>query len=219
MVLLSQEIYQETREIVIGQRAKSQLLVELSDWFMDKYSVQIINFLFDKVPGPNSKRYRLYVIIENEADKKKLQPDIFHPIEKYQKQIAKKFQQLALKYKFIDKAKLKDLFVAFNDYSDEAKTMANWKAIEEAKEKIERKYSSVWGLLAMFSSTVVFYFSDSQIQENDENGLSEKIKNDYYEILKKYDEMDYYTIENFVIKFDSKENLDKNYEGNLYYYA
>jgi len=37
--------------------------------------------------------------------------------------------------------------------------------------------------------------------------------------LKAYDVLDYFTRENISLKFDSKENLDKNYDGNLFYYT
>ena len=159
------------------------------------------------------------LIVNSKEDKKKLWDGIFHPNEIYQEQIAKEFRRLARKYKFANKSKLKDLFVTINDYSDEAMTVANWKAIKEARGEIKNKYSQVWDLLSIFSTTVVFYYFDSQIQENEKNGVSERIKNDYYKILKKYDEFDYYTPENLIINFDSKENLDKNYEGNLFYYT
>ncbi len=46
----------------------------------------------------------------------------------------------------------------------------------------------------------------------------EKLRIDYFNILKKYDEFDYIKMEDFSIAFDSKENLDKNYKGNWYFY-
>jgi hypothetical protein len=71
----------------------------------------------------------------------------------------------------------------------------------------------------MFTASVVFYHSDVDIMTNENNGLSNSITNDYYSILKKYDELNYYTRENISLKFDSKENLDKNFEGSLFYYT
>jgi hypothetical protein len=71
----------------------------------------------------------------------------------------------------------------------------------------------------MFSSSVVFYYSDADITVNENNGISKAIMDTYYSILKKYDELNYFTRENIRLKFDSKENLDKNYQGNLFYYT
>ncbi len=71
----------------------------------------------------------------------------------------------------------------------------------------------------MFSGLVVFYFTDNDISVSNVNGASEKITNDYYTILKKYDELNYFTRENIAIKFDSKENVDNNFGGSLFYYT
>ena len=116
---------------------------------------------------------------------------------------------------------MSNLLVVYNDFSEEAKTAANWNAIKKANNYLKRKYrnDSLWYVEAEFSSVVIFYLNESDISRNDENGISRKIKMDYFNILKKYDEMNYYTLDNFVMTFDSKENLDKNYEGNLFYYS
>jgi hypothetical protein len=124
-----------------------------------------------------------------------------------------------LKYGFTDEANLENLFVIYNDFSDEARVAANWKAAEEVKTQIKSKYPVVWNVITMFSGSVVFYYSDADIAVNENNGISQAITDIYYSILKKYDEFNYFTRENISLKFDSKENLDKNYQGNLFYYT
>lgn len=141
------------------------------------------------------------------------------PNEAYQGQIALEFRRLALKHKFTDEAKLEKLFVIYNDFSEEAKTEANWKAIKEVETQIKSKYPIVWEVVSMFSGSVVFYYSHADIAVNENNGISQAITDTYYSILKKYDELNYFTRENINLKFDSKENLDKNYQGNLFYYT
>lgn len=123
MVLLDDDVYKETKEIVLGKRKKSPLLIELSDWFRLRYSV------------------------------------------------------------------LKNLFVIYNDFSDEAKVGANWKATEEVKTQIKSKYPVVWDVISMFSRSVAFYYSDADITLNENNGISKAITNIYYSILKKYDDV------------------------------
>ena len=68
-------------------------------------------------------------------------------------------------------------------------------------------------------SAKVYYYKNNDIDKNHKNGISKKIKSDYYEILKKYDKLDYYTFENFEMIYDSKENLDENYNGSLCIYS
>ena len=89
----------------------------------------------------------------------------------------------------------------------------------QRKPVIKNTYPQVWELITIFSSTVVFYYQDAQIRENEASGVSVSILEQYYRILKKYDELDYYTPENFNLKFDSKQNVDQNYEGSLFYYS
>jgi len=57
------------------------------------------------------------------------------------------------------------------------------------------------------------------MHENEANGVSPMILDDYYSLLKGYDELNYFTRQNIYIKFDSKENLEKNYQGSLFYYS
>ena len=219
MVLLDDAVYKETKKIVLGKAKRSPILIELSDWLMNMYSVKVLNFEFSKLIGSASGRYRLYIIIENTEDYQKMHVGNFEFNKEYQSQIAREFQTLAAKHRLAAEEQLRDLFVSYNDFSEEAKTEANWKAIDRFKWVVKFKYPEVWKVISMFSSTVVFYYGDSDIAPNEQNGLTEKIVNDYYAVLKKYDDLNYFTRENIQVKFDSKENVDKNYEGNLFYYT
>ncbi len=219
MVLLEDDVYKETKQIALGKSKRTPILIELSDWFTRTYSVKILNIQFWKLKIPKTKRYRLYVIFENTEDYQKMFFRTFEPKEDYQKQIAAEFHQLALKYQFAKEEQLKDLFVFYNDFSEEAKTEANWKAVKELRSFVNSKYPPVWLVIAMFSSLVVFYYSDNEIIANENNGISEMIADDYFSVLKKYDDLNYFTRETISIKFDSKQNLDKNYKGNLFYYT
>jgi hypothetical protein len=219
MVLLDDVIYKETKKFVLGKSKRSPMLIEFSDWFMETFSVRVLNIEFSKLKFPKTDRYRLYVIIENTEDHRKMYVETLKPKEEYQRQIASKFREIALKYKFAKEEQFENLFVIYNDFSEEAKTEANWKAIERFKWLVKFKYPAVWKVISMFSSTVVFYYSDSDVTLNEQKGISEKIISDYFAVLKKYDELNYFTKENIHVKFDSKENVDKNYEGSLFYYT
>ena len=219
MLLLDDATYNETKKIVLGKAKRSPILIELSDWLMKMYSVKVLNIEFGKLISSKSGRYRLCIILENTEDDQKMYVRNLEPNEEYQHQIASEFQRLAIKHRFATKEQLRDLFVTYNDFSEEAKTEANWKTIDKFKWLAKVKYPFVWDVISMFSSTVVFYYSDADIALNEQKGISEKIINNYYSVLKKHDELNYFTRENIQIKFDSKENVDKNYEGSLFYYT
>jgi hypothetical protein len=219
MVLLDDKTYRETKDIRLGKSKRSPLLDEFSLWFSGKYSVEIVNFAFDRLTTPGINRHRLCVIIENTPGYQKM---FTHPFEYngvYQAEIADEFERLALKHKFADEASLEDLFVSFVDFSDEARTDANWKAAQEVQASLKGKYPFVWEVIAPFSGSVVFYHTNQEVETYNNNGVSGQITDEYYAILKKYDELGYFTKENISLAFDSQENLDKNYAGNLFYYT
>lgn len=218
MVLLDDDVYQETKDIVLGRRHKTPLLSELSDWFKSTYSVNVLNIQFSKLL-PQTETYRLYVIIESTEDYQRMYVRPFCPNPEYQDQISHTFRELARKHGFADEPQLKSLFVIYNDFSEEAKTEANWNAAEEVERRLKSKYPAVWHVETPFSNAIVFYYHDTDIAMNESAGVSGAITEEYYSILKEHDELNCFTRENISLKFDSKENLDKNYQGSLFYYT
>ena len=217
MVFLNKRTYQETRKLTLGHKKKSQILIEFSVWLKDEYDIEVLNFEFGKMIRPD-KNYRLCIIIATEEDQRKMFEEPFKINSLYQRQIGNKFKELNRKYEYTDESKLVDLFISFNDFSHEARTLANRAAIKKARKMIMDKYDSVWDVHAQFERSVVFYYYDHQIKENESTGINDRITNEYYQILKVCDEFNYYQPDTFLIKFDSKENLDINYKGNLFYY-
>ena len=218
MVLLSKETYQDTRNIVLGHKEKGQFLDEFSDWLKDEFDIDALNFEFGPLPGPNEQRYRLYIIVKSAEDRNKMIVETYNFNPAYQQQIKTKFQELNQRYRYTDESKLIDLFVAFGDFSHDAKTLANWAAIDKARKIIKVKYEFVWRVHAQFERSVVFCYFTQQILENEINGINDQITYEYFQILQEYDECNCFQPDTFVIKFDSKENLDKHFEGNLFYY-
>jgi hypothetical protein len=218
MLLLDEEHYHETKNIVLGRSNKSPLVMELSDWFVRTYSVKLLNIEFDKMSTLNTKRHRLSVILENPEDYQKMHVSVHMPKKEYQKEIADEFQKLAAKYSFATEEQLEDLFVFYIDFSDEVKMTVCQNAAKEVERVIKVKFSAVWDVFTSFGKLFVFYYSDSDIINNEGNGISKAITEEYFSIVKKNDELNYLTIDNIWLKFDSKENLDKNYNGSFQNY-
>lgn len=76
----------------------------------------------------------------------------------------------------------------------------------------------LWEISRCFSSTTFFFYTDNQVKENSCNGMLEKLNEEYYKLLKVYDEFDYIKRESYSICIYSKENFDRNYASNWYYY-
>jgi len=217
LLLLDDKIYEETKNIVLGINEQSPMVKEFSDWFMRTLSVKILNIQFVKLRS--TKSYRLYIIFaETDQYNKMYIKPLIQPNENYQMLIKNEFTKLIIKYHITDIVKLNKIFITYNDFSEEAKTAANWSATNEVKTYIKSRYSFVWDVFTRYSDTTIFYYLENDVITYEKNGISKEIEKEYYKIVKTYDELNYYTRENIRLIFHSKEYLDKHYDGNMFYY-
>ena len=79
-----------------------------------------------------------------------------------------------------------------------------------------KKEANIWEIHTNGFGVCVFYDTENNKLLNQQNGITEDIHRIFYSSIKGLDEFDFYKEE--YITFDTKENLDKNYQGNLYYY-
>jgi hypothetical protein len=90
-------------------------------------------------------------------------------------------------------------------------------AMKQAKNELYFKHcnNNIWKIEDMSTKIVMFYETKDDLLLNTEYGYNQIIIEECYQIIKKFDELNYYNRENFNIEFDSKENLYTNYNGNL----
>lgn len=218
MVLVEDKIYHETLDILRGKIELLPLFKELKAFIQLQYGATVYNFVFRKMKLKNPrKQYNLYILLATTEDFRKMFSG-YNYSDSIQKEIANRFNELANQYNYSKPKLRQDVFVSFNDFSNEMKTDANWKAIKKASRFIQDKYASynVWGVHAAFGSSVVFFLSNEDLKKG--SSIKREIEDDYFYILKKQDEFNLFSRSCFSLEFDSKENLDVNYEGNLFYY-
>jgi len=213
------DIYEETLGIVLGMVKKSPVLEDLANWFMSTYSAKIINFRFALADTRQSNRYRLYMILETREDYLKMVNHLLHDNKAHTTHVANGFKGIAQRHQYATDEQIKEMWVAYQDFSEEAGRKTSRKAILEAKPQILEKNPTVWDVISSASyGLVVFYYTGNDVIENQNNGTSKMIEDAYYSILKKYDQIKFFTKGNMHLMFDSKENLDKNYGGSLFFY-
>jgi hypothetical protein len=76
----------------------------------------------------------------------------------------------------------------------------------------------IWQIVTQFEDVFVFFEKAYQVEEYSKSGKLEEIRYDYFNFLKKYDEFDLYKYDEFMIKFDSKEVLERDFKGNMFAY-
>lgn len=218
MYLLERDFYNETKKIKCGELKMSPLLKELSEWLEDEFKVKTLNFRFEVIRISKRNKFRLSIVVDNKEDYEKMDPDFFQQNEEVKNFIALKFKGFALKHNFPINKRIKNIFVVFRDFSKEARSEANERAVKGFSEEIKSRYPNVWSVYGVFDSLIVFYYLNIDVEINKNNGVNEAVRAQYYQAVKQFDEMNYFTLGNLDMKFDSKENLDENYDGNLYSY-
>ncbi len=214
MIAPSDIDYKETKLIKQGKRSLNKDFKELADWINSKYNLNVLNIYFDNIKPDN--RSRLNIIFEFKNDALKFSKGEFGNFyKKDQEIIAYKFEELNS-----SKYKITNLFVIFTAFEPIAKIEANEnvtkKEILNLKNKLNIK--DLWEISNMFSGVTFFFYTDQQVKNYNTNEMKEILISEYYQILRKYDEFSYFTKNNIFFAIDSKENFDKNYHSNWFYY-
>ena len=220
MISVENPTYQETLDLLTCRKRLSPMYMELKDWLIRAFQITAYNFEFREMTWAHAPaRYRLMPMLSSKADYDSMFDGGNYSADK-QAAIAGKIYELAGKYRVPDLDCYRNVFVAYCDFSQEIRTDYNNRAYNQLKDKLKEKYrrDSIWDIYAIFSSLTVFYQTDADVRFNQERGVSRQIKDEYYETLHRLDEFHVFTYENFDVTFDSKQNLDEHYQGNLYFY-
>ena len=228
--------YQETKDFLLHKAQPSPLISEFANWFLQKYSARLLNIDIEAFkPSELDLKYSLSIIIENRTGNFK-ESDL--SIES-KNDIKNKFIELSTKYNFANEhkinnkdnyiertthrnfAQIKNLenveYVFLSFFSEEAKTAFINGTLDEATIFLKNKYPEILWLERWQNNMAVIYHTDAQSDENDKKGINKMIMNDYFEFIKKHDELNFFTKPLTGI-FVSQETLNRNYMGKLYYY-
>jgi hypothetical protein len=113
-----------------------------------------------------------------------------------------------------------NFFVRYCNFAKEYTSFLNSKYSKEIIQKIKSKYSSlpIWEIYSFFEGGKLFYKTRKEVEEFKNNGTTQLIQKDYFEFLKLNDEYDLLNSNNFYLIADSKQVVDEEYDGNLFYY-
>jgi len=231
MVTSSDESYKSTKLIKQGKAKICTDFEPLADWILATYGYKPINIIYEKI---NNGRIipRLEIVFETAVNFYYIKTP-FDYDETITKAIAEKFEEIVsgiglnkkqtifnLFFRRKSKYDVRQMFVVFSEFKQIAKEEANEKIsnVEIRLLMEDLNNNQLWKIVQSFSSVVFFFYEQSQIQQNIDNGFRDLAAAKYFELLKKYDEFDYFKEDEFSVELDSKENLDKNYDGNFYYY-
>ncbi|WP_370089753.1 hypothetical protein [Ekhidna sp.] len=232
MILKSDKVYKQTKQIILGDSKMAPLYEPLANWIDSTFNVKTVNIVHDYING--NKRPRLNIIFEFEKEKLKFNgKERFGYDSSKQKKIAGEFERLMKEYFDSKRPGLlnffkrenhesiwKNLWVIFSSFEPVAKSEVNEKLPESRIKQLKNDIANpdIWEISRAFSGVTFFVHTDEQLKKYEKGTEKEVWRNQYFQLLKEYDEYNYFNLKTFNIYLDSKENFDNNYESSWFYY-
>jgi hypothetical protein len=220
--------YKSTKLIKQGKEILNEDFSLLAKWIDEKYGVKTFNIVYDEAAV--DKRPRLQIIFEFEEEENLFWAPYGFEKSK-QQEVAEQFTQMQkdksrgifnfLFAKKHQKYKTENIWIAFSSFMKCARMEIIWNISESDIKNLEEKLSlpELWKIYPETQGTTFFFYTSTQVKLFSENGVKEFITNEYFNLLKQYDDFNYFKASDFPIIFESKENFEVEYEGNLFRYS
>ena len=225
--------YKQTKKIRQGKLTIKSEFKPLAVWIDKEFGVKTINIIYYTID--KGQRPALNICLEFERDKGKFHDSTNFNFDSLKTQaIGKRFktnlkEQGIIKGKGLfdflqmdcdSKYKTNNIWIVFSAFDSIAKAEANESVPEEKIQELKKSIANkdLWEISRAFSGTTFFLYTEKQVEEYSKNGIKEEWTEKYFNLLQQYDEFHYIKREFYSIYLDSKENFDKNYQGNWFYY-
>lgn len=218
MLFGNPQLYADVRDAKLGKVDLPAPLERLRRLISEHFSINVLYIVYDYIDiGPAANRPRLNLIVETATNAAAVYHDRFTLKQEVRETTARYFTEIAAESPQTYDAD--NAHIVFDVFSEEAMGQAASRFREHHGEEIIAKFpdANIWAIEGVSKYTVVFYQSDIDVSINS-RGVSGEIEDCCYRLTKSYDEFEYFTRHDFPVSFDSKECLDSDYEGNLYYY-
>jgi len=233
MILPSDKEYTQTKRIILGAERMKPEFVPLAEWIDKTFDVKTINIIYDTL---DNKTPRIQICFEYEKEKNMfLNHDISYFDKSKQKAIGQKFSEI-IKQQEISKNSSSfsnifgfnkddiyltdNVFVIYGALEPVAKLEATYKITQKQTEEFIKSFDNkdIWTISIGFTIPTFFMFTDEKVKEYDKPEIKAMWADKFFDFVKPFDEFNYFKRTDIQVYLDSKENFDKNYEGNWYYY-
>lgn len=244
MIWFDKKAFKDTYKILKQEKILEPIYVDLKQFIEETFDIKVYNIVLQPIRSSlfakkirdsyfKNLKYKLICYVGSVTDREKMQTKIDVHLDKFpnahkmvndrekQNVILNRFFDLSEKYKFTIKVKKHEIWVDYFYWfsTDYLGFIVNSKVKKQVIDNILSKYekeANIWKIYTSGFGFYVFYQTDKDLIANRENGINENVKKVILLAIKELDEFDFYK-EDYIV-FDSKENLDKNYSGNVYYY-
>lgn len=233
MIMPSDKEYIQTKKIKLGAEKMKPEFVPLAQWIDKTFDVKTINIIYDTL---YENKPRVQICFEFEKEKNIfLTSDITYYDKTKQKLIAEKFKETieqqalskttnSLLNFFMPKQnggyQTENVFVIYGAFEPVAKQETTNKLTKELTDEFINSFNNqdIWTISIGFTIPTFFVYTDEKVKEYDKPEIRKMWADKYFDFVKPFDEFDYFKRENIQVYLDSKENFDKNYQSNWYYY-
>jgi hypothetical protein len=233
MILPSDKEYKQTKRIILGTERMKPDFVPLANWIDKTFDVKTINIIYDTL---DNKTPRIQICFEYEKEKNKfLTHNISYFDKSKQKVIGEKFTEI-IKQQGLSKNNgsfsnifglnkngiylTDNVFVIYGAFEPIAKLEATYKITQKQTEEFIKSFDNkdIWTISLGFTNPIFFMFTDEKVKEYDKPEIKTMWVDKFFDFIKPFDEFNYFKRTDIQVYLDSKENFDKNYESNWYYY-
>lgn len=210
--------YKDTLEVKRKEKKLPEISQRLISWINKEYEVQAINIYFDKnIPDD---RPRIQVIFDNAEDKAKfLENGIGNYLREKQKSISVQYIELVKELGLKESHQTDNVFVCYSEFSSINKSNIYNSVPKDRLGELFEKYKNqhVWQIQVYGSGLIVFFYTNNEKNNPDNDTMIENLQNEYFSLIKPFDEFGY--LSKTWVKKESKEDFDNIYEGNWFYWS
>lgn len=214
MIIPSDEDYQETKRVLQGRESMPESLASLARRVENTYDVPVLNVRLEREEMIKD-RTRLRIIFEYMKDYEELMDDFFTIKPTIESEIKAESHKL-----LGAEEDLNGLFIIFDDFASVARSEAHYAIpdieIEALKKRLD--LDELWTISRLMGYANFMLYIEEQVRRFKTNGMHERLSRAYFKLLKPHDEFDYFDNETFLVELGSKEDFDKNYNGNWQFY-
>lgn len=233
MILPSDKEYTQTKRIILRTERMKPEFVPLAEWIDKTFDVKTINIIYDTL---DNKTPRVQICFEYEKEKNKfLTHDISYFDKTKQKAIEEKFTEIIKQHGLSKNTSsfsnifglnkngiylTDNVFVIYGAFEPNAKLEATYKITQMQTEEFIKSFDNkdIWTISIGFTIPTFFMFTDEKVKEYDKPEIITIWADKFFDFIKPFDEFNYFKRTDIQVYLDSKENFDKNYESNWYYY-
>jgi len=209
MLSADKNLYEATSALKEGSSSLEPALTQLAIWVREHTEAVVLNVVYELVDSPGfGKRPCLKLIVESGADWKQIADKRSVLKRDFVKFVIHTFIGIIDHMKLRDQYETKDIYVAAEQFSDLALSLAIERVLRNEKVHLLQSLSryNVYDVIRNGNQTVFVYYTESNQYESEFSGEVSKIREIYTDYLKAYDRFDYFSEESLNFGFDSLDN-------------